>query len=341
MIQMTYANRYLILIFIAASFAILGVSHLVVGSQLFMEKPGILSFGLTFDITLTIPILYYWMSRKGKLPKALLIPIFILTLIAASLILPRDYHQFLDLIKKAIFPIEAFITSFIIFKITRIVKEYKRLKPKNNLGFLRITKECIIKTIGDRKISEILATEISSFYYGLFAWKRLKQTGENTFTVHKKSNYGSIIGTLAFLSFLEAVVFHIVLIQLSNIAAWIIFGLNLYGITFFLADFNAARREPIHIDDESLYINVGIRWRATIPIKEIQSVELSSISYQGDKKTLMALTILGSPNLMIELGRTHKAEGPYGICKSFDRVILNLDEPQRFKQLFINTLKKR
>jgi hypothetical protein len=330
---MTQANRYLILIFITFSFAVLGVSYLVIHSRLFMENPEILSFGLTFDMTISIPILYYFLARKGKLPKVFLIPIFILSLIAASLILPRGYHQFLDLIKYSIFPLEIFIISYLIFKITRVVKEYKRLKPGGGLGFSVILKECLVKTIGHGKVPEILATEISILYYGLFAWKSPKQTGKNAFTAYKKSGYGSIVGGLAFLSLSEVLVFHVLFMQISTIAAWIIFALNLYGIIFILADFNAYRREPTYIEDEKLYINAGIRWKAVIPVKDIKSVELSNESSR-DKRILRTMTIFSGPNLVIVLERTHKAEGPYGIRKNFDKVLLNLDEPQRFKQLF-------
>ena len=329
---MTQANKYLILIFITFSFAVFGVSYLLIHSRLFMENPDILSFGLTFDMTISIPVLYYFLARKRKLPKVLLIPIFMLSLIAAALILPRDHRQFLDLIKHAIFPLEAFITAYLIFKITRVVKEYKRLKPKSGLGFSVILKECLVKTIGHGKIPDILSTEISMLYYGLFAWKRPKQPLENAFTAYKKNGYGSIVGALAFLSLTEVLAFHVFFMQISIIAAWIIFALNLYGIIFILADFNATRREPTYIEDEKLYINAGIRWKAVIPLKDIKSVELSNESSRG-KQIIRAMTILSSPNLVIVLEKTHRADGPYGIRKNFDKILLNLDEPQRFKQL--------
>jgi membrane protein YdbS with pleckstrin-like domain len=333
---MLQANKYLILIFITFSLVVLGVSYLIIHSRLFMENPEILSFGLTFDMTISIPILYYFLARKRKLPKVLLIPIFMLTLIAASLILPRHHRQFLDLIKHAIFPMEAFITTYLIFKITRVVKEYKRLKPKGGLGFPVILKECLVKTIGHGKVPEILGTEISILYYGLFAWKRPKRTGENAFTAYKKSGYGGIIGALVFLSLSEVLAFHVLFMQISSVAAWIIFALNLYGIIFILADFNASRREPTYIEDEKLYINAGIRWKAIVPVKDIKSVELSNESLI-EKQILRATTILSGPNLVIVLEKTHRADGPYGIRKNFDKVLLNLDEPRRFRQLIIDT----
>ena len=328
---MTQANKYLIFIFITFSFAVFGVSYLLIHSRVFIENPEVLSFGLTFDMTISIPILYYFLARKGKLPKALLIPIFMLSLIAAASILPRGHRQFLDLIKHAIFPIDAFITTYLIFKITRVVKEYKRLKPKGGLGFSVILKECLVKIIGHGKIPGILATEISILYYGLFTWKRPKQTGENTFTAYKKSGYGSIVGALVFLSLTEVLAFHVFFMQISTAAAWIIFALNLYGIIFILADFNATRREPTYIEDEKLYINAGIRWKAVVPVKDIKSVELSNKSSKG-KQILRATTIFSGPNLVIALGKTHRADGPYGIRKNFNKVLLNLDEPQRLKQ---------
>lgn len=304
----------------------------MVNSRLFLEQPGILSYGLTFDIALSIPILYYLIARKRKLPKTLLIPIFLLALAAASIILPHDRHQFLDLIKIGIFPIEGFMISYLVFKILKARKEYKRLKTGKSPYFSRIIKECIIETIGQNKISGILASEISMLYYGIFAWKKFKPTGKDAYIAHLKPGYGAIIGVFAYLSFLEAVVFHILLIQLSITAAWIIFILNMYGITFLLADFNATRRQPVYVENEMLYISAGIRWTAAISKKNIKSIKLSNKSYSNDRQVLKALTILGSPNLVIDLERVHHADGLYGIRKSFDKVILNLAEPQAFKE---------
>jgi hypothetical protein len=193
----------------------------------------------------------------------------------------------------------------------------------------------LVKAIGPGKIPDILSTEISILYYGLFAWKRPKQTGENIFTAYKKSGYGSIVGALVFLSLSEVLAFHVLFMQISSIAAWIIFALNLYGIIFILADFNATRREPTYIEDEKLYINAGIRWKTVVPVKDIKSVELSNESSKG-KQILRAMTIFSIPNLVIVLTETHRADGPYGIRKNFDKVLLNLDEPQHFKRLFEN-----
>jgi len=332
---MTQANKYLILIFITFSFAVFGVGYLLIHSRLFVANPEILSFGITFDMTISIPILYYFLARKGNLPKVLLIPIFMFSLIAAALILPRGHHQFLGLIKYVIFPLETFITAYLIFKITRVVKDYKRLKPGSGLGFSVVLKECLVKAIGQGKIPDILSTEISMLYFGLFAWRRPKQTGENAFTAYKKSGSGSIVGALVFLSLTEILAFHVLFMQISSIAAWIILVLNLYGLIFILADFNATRREPTYIEDEKLYINAGIRWKAVIPFKDIKSVELSNESSR-DKRILRAMTIFSSPNLVIVLEKTHRADGPYGIRKNFDKILLNLDEPQRFKQFLEN-----
>ena len=333
---MILTNRFFIFIFITTGFIILGVSYLVVNSHLFLERPDILSIGLTFDIALSIPILYYLIARKRKLPKTFLIPIFLLSLAAASFILPHDRQQFLDLLKIGIVPMEGFFISFLVYKILKVRKKYKGLKHLKSPYFSRNIKECIIETIGQGKIPGVLASEISMLYFGLFAWKKFKQTDKNAFIAHLKPGYGAVIGVFSYLSFVEAVVFHILLIQLNIAVAWIIFILNIYGITFLLADFNATRRQPVYVGNEMLYISAGIRWTAAISKKDIKSIELSNQSYSKDKNALNALTILGTPNLVIQLQGVHYADGLYGIRKSFDKVVLNLAEPEVFKDYLEN-----
>jgi hypothetical protein len=305
-----------------------------VNSTLFSEKPAILAFGIAFDITISIPVLYLLFARIRNLPKIYIIPITILTLIIAHFILPRNYHQYLNIVKKGIILIEPFIGIFIILKIRKIIREYKSIKKENLDNFSSALKKSLIKVIKHEGISNILTTEISLIYFGLFAWRKTKTRTGAVFYSHKKCWYGSVIGVLSFLSFMETVVLHVLLVHLNSLLAWIIFAMNLYAILFLLADFNATKRQPHCISDKKLFINVGVRWRSVISLKDIHSVKLTRKDYRGEKSVLRALTLMGHPNVVIVLKKKQMAVGVYGVKKCFDKVAINLDDPRILKKHF-------
>jgi hypothetical protein len=330
---MLYSKRNVIFIFFAFSILLIGLSYLIANSYLINSNPEVIYAGITFDITISIPLVYYLIARRKRLPKMLIIPLFLTTLLAASFIIPRNYQQFLDLIKFIVFPIELLLMFIIIFKTKKIIKEFNRVKLKKAPHFSLILRDSLVKIIKNKKLSEVLTSEISLIYFGLIAWRTVRPDYNFNFTSYKKIGYGSVIGVIAFLSFLETIVLHLILLKLSSLFAWVIFGLNLYGIVFLFADLNATRRQPLYITKKKVYISAGIRWRSIIPIKDIKSVELKHKEFRNEKQLLRALTLLGMPNLIICLKRIHEAEGLYGIRKKFNKIVLNLDEPETFKQI--------
>ena len=68
-----------------------------------------------------------------------------------------------------------------------------------------------------------------------------------------------------------------------------------------------------------------------------EDTEVFLISSSPGDNSLSWLTVPFLPtNLLIALEKTHQANGPYGIRKNFDKVLLSLDEPQRFKKFLLS-----
>ena len=59
-------------------------------------------------------------------------------------------------------------------------------------------------------------------------------------------------------------------------AAWIVTVLDLYGVLWLVGDYHALRLRPTRIDDDTLVLSYGLRWRASIPLDAIGSVETIS-----------------------------------------------------------------
>jgi K+ transporter len=139
-------------------------------SALFKSNPDIGSFGVTFDLLLTTPLIYYLLIRKKNIPKITIVSFFLSGIALASLILPPENQYFLSLAKKWILPLaEATILITIIYKGRKTLRLYRKNKSLS-VDFFTIVKH----TCGEllpRKAAVALATEIALVFYGFFIGK--------------------------------------------------------------------------------------------------------------------------------------------------------------------------
>lgn len=95
---------------------------------------------------------------------------------------------------------------------------------------------------------------------------------------------------------------------------------------------NAVKNRPIFIDEDTLVLRIGMRWRIRIPYREIASCQiLSGADIEADRNLLKAM-LSGEANLLIELKKPFKVQGLYGISREVRGIVLFIDEPGAFIQ---------
>jgi hypothetical protein len=72
---------------------------LVTKSTLFYSFPKELSIGITIDLVLIIPFLYFLMIRNREEPKITIVSLFFIGMVTASYMLPKSQQEFLSQIK--------------------------------------------------------------------------------------------------------------------------------------------------------------------------------------------------------------------------------------------------
>jgi len=175
-----------------------------------MEQYPDLAIGITYDLTLTAPLLYFLFIRKKKIPKITIVPLFILGVILATMLLPEDRHYHLDLVKTYALPgIELAVLSMIFYKVGKTIKAFKKNSRKID-DFYLVFKESAIEVLGNSKFCKFITTEIAMIYYGLFSWKR-KTLSENQFTNYKDNGTMPLLWAFIFIVLVETTVFHILL----------------------------------------------------------------------------------------------------------------------------------
>jgi hypothetical protein len=324
-------------LWLAASGVVLATSALVVRSSHFEDDPELLSWAVSFDIAILLPVLYFVFARRARWPLRLVIPVFLLSLVIARLLLPSGHDGLLGALEFVVLPLEILVIGFLIYKARKVVRAY-RAQNAGSGDFVEAFETVLSTMIGHRRVAQIAVTEASVIYYGLFGWRKASApVPDRTFSYHAKNGFGGLVGVFLFLILIEAGLLHIVLLPRVAVLAWVLLVLSVYGATFLLADFNAARLRPIVVDDHRVNVRVGLRWRTSIAVNDISRVGVASADIGGNNGTLKAV-LIGDANVVVELRQPHMAKGLYGITKRFQRIALAVDDVDGFTRAISSRL---
>lgn len=320
-----------LLISLGIPFLIILILALLTKSTMFSNNSSIGSFAITFDLLITVPIIYFLLIRKSKIPVTTIVPILIVGLIVGTYTIPVENQYYLNLFKIWGLPvIELLVLSFIVIKIRSSVRKYRQ-KKQTNPDFFTTLKETCSELVPER-IVPFFATEIAVLYYGFINWKKLTLK-ENDFTYHKNSGTTTLLIAIIFIVIIETFAIHLLLVKWSNTAAWILSGLSVYTAIQLFGFLKSLSQRPITIKNNYLIIRYGILAETEIRLEDIDFIELSTSDLILDNLTKKLSTFgeLESHNVILKLKKEYSLTGLYGIRKKFTNLALHLDNKEEFK----------
>jgi hypothetical protein len=173
-----------------------------------------------------------------------------------------------------------------------------------------------------RPLVALVSLEIAALTFAFTGWFRRAPAG---FSMHRRSSFVLILGTLIALAIVETAAMHLVIALASPLAAWIVTGVSAYGILWLLGSLHAARLSPARIDDGVLAIQKGLFWRVEVPLAAIASAEIVDGKVAGARDLSLA-----GPNVLLVLEPAVSVHGPFGIDRTATRLTLSLDDPGGF-----------
>lgn len=325
------------LLLLGIPFGLLGLLILLMVSP-FFDGNDTLSLAITVDLLLIVPLVYLLVIRKSEIPKTTVVPVLILGLVIGYSFLPKENHNYLDIFKIYVLPlIEMFVITFVVLKIRKVVKTYKKLKMATPDFFDTLKKVCV--EMFPKRMASVVVLEVSIFYYSFVNWNK-RTLANNEFSYHKKSTTQSLLIALIMLIGIETVWLHIVLTKWNPIAAWILTALSVYSAFQIFGFAKALTKRPISIVNDSLILRYSIMNEAEIPLEDIESISLSKSGLKKNKLTRMISPLgdLESYNTIIHLKKENTLVGLYGGEKKFTTIGLHIDESASFKEALEESL---
>ena len=299
-------------------------------SPFFALHPAPLSLGITLDLVLTVPLVYFLLIRNRAIPVTTVVLWFVLGTVVASLVLPEPHHTYLNYVKTWGVPfVEVIILTTLSFKVHRAVLHYRR-ERKATPDFHSAAREATASVLPP-PVASLLATEISVIYYGFISWRKRKPSVYE-FSYHRHSGSIALLATAIFLTLAETFVVHLLLARWSVTAAWILTAISAYTAVQLFGILRSMVRRPIVLDGETLKIRYGLLGETTLSQANITTVELISQTDALPPAThkLSPLGELEPHNVIIHLARETTVRYLYGSRRSCTALALFVDEPERF-----------
>ena len=173
------------------------------------------AWGVTFDLTITIPLLYwFFVVRPGHARPLTLATLFVVCTMVAALMIPRSQQFFLHDLKYLVALLEVVLVATLVRRIRR----------------------------GEGVVAGAVASEITILYYAFFGWgKRAEEVNGHAVTFHERSGWGSIVACAIVLIAAEGIAAHLFLSTWSTKAAWAWTALDLWGMAWLIGDYHALR----------------------------------------------------------------------------------------------------
>ncbi|MFY7671537.1 hypothetical protein ACOSP6_10685 [Tenacibaculum sp. MEBiC06402] len=289
---------------------------------------------ITIDFLLTIPVIYFLLIRKKKIPKFTVFSVFVLATLMASYFIPNSDQNALSYAKIYIVPLlEVGVVSLIIHKARLLFKTYKN--TNENLDFYDSIRIATAQVFPE-KIAHFLSAEITVFYYLFFNWKKTKNS-EGLFSYYKEGTYNGVFLGIILVIMIETFVLHFIVVKWSIIAAWILTTLSVYTLLQFLALLKAIQKRPILFNTEKkeLILRFGFAGFAKVTTDNIENVEFNSKDIEDEEIQYFSfLGQLSGHNTIIHFKEKIEFESIYGIKKEAKALALIIDDKRAFLNLF-------
>lgn len=329
------------LIIFGVPLSIIGLMVLITKLPLFNTNPSSLSIGITFDLVLIVPLVYFILIRKTNIPKTTVVPFFIIGIIICSLILPTENQYYLNLFKTWVLPVvELSILLFVIFNVRKGIKRYQ-LNKTESFDFFATLKSTCYELLPKAVVIPVV-TEIAVFYYGFVNWKKRKLK-DNEFTYHKSSGTVTLLIAIICIVAIETITLHILLAKWNTTVTWVLTFLSIYSGIQIFGFVKSMFKRPISIENSKLFLRYGIMNETTIDLADIESIDISSkdIALNTETRKLSFLGDLESHNVVIRLKKENTLIGLYGVKRTYTILALYVDNKNEFKNRINNTLQHK
>lgn len=327
-----------LLVFVGIALGVYVTAAAVAGRLAAVERAGIVAVALTLDMVIIVPAVFYLLVvRRRNLPVVTLAPVFVLSVVAASRVLPADHQQLVRSLEIVAFPAELGLLGWVGWRAARAVRRARRDAPADPLEQFRLA---AFQLTRNERIAAVFAMEIGVFYYALASWwaRPHVPVGAIAITQHRRSSHGGTVVVLLLVLAAEGWAVHAVLREWNALVAWLFTASTVYAALWLIADYRATVLRPTLSREHDLLIRAGFRATLSVPRACIADAGRTKPPYG---KQCLSLTFLRAPARWVTLSEPLFARGPYGFRRQVRAIGFEPDAIAAFDRMLASLIRER
>lgn len=328
-------------IFVYAMAALVG-AYLLASEGAAVHRGGRgLSFGVSADLVLTLPVLFWWLLLRGPRRSAWwssagaawsVLGVAAAGWLVTGWVLPAS--QTPEVVAAPLGQVLAAMTLvagalYLLGWMTETDGVFDPVdRVRSRFG------EAFGNGIVTKALTPMLAPGAIVFGLALASWRHTPSVpaGSKAFGQHRRSLHGEMLLGLLVASVAEVLAMHFLAGRWSVALAWVLTVLSLYGSLWLIADYRAAVLCPVLLIGNAVRIRAGLRIQVDVPLANVERIESKRPGVPS-----MALTILCEPEQWLVFREPVIARGPYGIRRGVAAIGMTVDNPTEFTAEFACT----
>jgi hypothetical protein len=305
-------------------------------SAYFRAEPELIGTAIMVDLTFTAALCHWLLGiRLAGLPRWTVVPVLALGLAMGRVLLPADLANVGTFSIVAVAVVESSALLLAILNIRKIVRAVRAARSSGVNGFDALERALLSLVPSAPGLVSYARFELQIWAMCFVGWAfaRRPSDGPGVFTHHKEPHWFAVAGVLMFLVVVEGVVVHVLLDAYHfTTAKWIFAAMSGYALVWLFGDLQALRvyRSSIRTRDGEpiLELRLGARGHATIPVRNIASVEVGSWDKAGPDEELLVL--FGKPNVKLSLHAANAYKPAIGGEKRVRTLLTQIDDAEGF-----------
>lgn len=292
------------------------------------------AIGSLIDLAIIAPLLFY---AAFKITIKQTIGLMVAGLVIARIFIPFElFAPFAGILYTGI-AVEVLLVLaelgllfLVIWKVPQIRKQMKKMNEDPIYSMLPAIEKVVTKNV----FIQIFMSEILMMYYAFFTWKKKAPSHAGVVTMHEKTSAVAINIMLIHAILIETIGLHWWLHEKSLILSIVLLLLNIYSVTFVLADIQVTRLHPMEIKSGKLYITQGFASRIIVPLSNIKEVEWGGSPPSKNTVKFMYKDFEEvDPQAIVYLHEAVQATMFLGMKNSVTEFAIRVDEPEKLKHL--------
>lgn len=308
------------------------LSSIIIGLSPLVKQNPELATAITYDLTLTAPLLFFLLARKKTISELKAIPFFVGGTIIASYLLPDSGQEHLSIIKTYALPMaELVMLAILLSKIRKAIIIFKS-NSVASADFASISKKSTTELFGKSRFADFFSSEITMMYYLLISWK-IKKPTLTEFTNYKENASIALAGALLMVVFIETFTLHVLLAKWNIIGAWVLTITSIYSAFFIVAHIKALLQRLSVLTDEHLILKNGLIADIHIDLDTIEKIEICTKEFKSDILNVGNLSLfkeITNHNIALHFKKPQTIEKIYGFTEDCDVLLFHVDNRQTF-----------